>query len=315
MKAVRFDCYGDASVLEVRTVDRPDPAAGEVLVEVFAAGINPGEIAIREGRLKDIAPAHFPEGQGSDFAGRVVHVGDGVTDVAVGASVIGMSDGRNAQAEYVTIAADRVVPKPDDLQWDVAGTLYVAGATAESIMRTLAPQADETLIVSGAAGGVGLITAQLARKRGARVIGIAADEHADLLRGIGVEPVAYGHGLDDRLRALVADDSVNAFADCHGDGYVNLAVELGVAPGRTNTTIDFEGAKRVGAHASGMMDIKDPAAVIARLAGFAADGGLFLPIRASFPITLVREAYEALGKGHGFGKIVLRVRSTPSEAA
>ena len=310
MRAVRFDEYGDASVLEVRNVDVMEPGSGEVLVKVFSAGINPGEIAIREGRLKDTFPAHFPEGQGSDFAGRVARLGRNVEDVKVGDRVIGMSDGRNAQAEYVAIGADRVVSKPDDLQWDTAGALYVVGTTAESVLLTLKPVKDEVLIVSGAAGGVGFLVCQLARRTGARVIGIASDEHAGLLRGVDVEQAAYGDGLIERLRKMIGSDGVDAFADCHGSGYVDMAVTLGVRPERINTTIDFEGAKRIGANAHGMVDVKNPASVVERLARLLADGELFLPIRASFPLALVRDAYEELGKGHGFGKIVLRTRAS-----
>ena len=141
MRAVQFGEYGGPEVLTVVDLATPEPGPGEVVVRVVAAGVNPGEDAIRSGAMKEVYPAEFPEGQGSDLAGYVSAVGDGVTDVAVGDAVIGLSDGRNAQAEEVLLPADRVTPKPDALAWDVAATLYVAGTTAVAMMRTVEPRA------------------------------------------------------------------------------------------------------------------------------------------------------------------------------
>ena len=118
-------------------VPRPDPAAGEVLVEVVSAGINPGEIAIREGRFHQRWPASFPSGQGSDFAGRVVLLGDSVTSVAVGQEVIGYTDRRQAQADYVAVPADHLTAKPPEVDWDQAGGLCIAGATAYAAVRAV----------------------------------------------------------------------------------------------------------------------------------------------------------------------------------
>src|SRR3954469_6977549 len=162
MKAVRFEEYGDVGVLHVAEVPDPVPGVGEVVVKVVTAGVNPGESAIRSGAGKDRFPAHFPEGQGSDLAGVISAVGTGVEEVAVGQAVIGLSDGRNAQAEYALLPADRVVPKPDALEWAVAATLYVAGTTALVMIDTARPASGETVALSGAAGGVGVFATQLA---------------------------------------------------------------------------------------------------------------------------------------------------------
>ena len=129
-KAVRFDESGDIDVLEVRDVPRPVPSDGEVLVEVRAAGINPGEAMIRRGALHDRWPATFPSGQGSDLAGVVAELGNGVQGVAVGDEVIGFSQERSSQAEFVVLPAAQLTPKPAAVPWEVAGGLYVAGTTA-----------------------------------------------------------------------------------------------------------------------------------------------------------------------------------------
>ena len=127
-KAVQFDSYGGIDVLEVRDVPRPVPGAGEVLVEVRAAGINISEAVIRSGALHDLFPATFPSGQGSDFAGVVAELGSGVSGFTVGDEVIGFSMRRSSQAEYVTVPASQLTARPSKVPWEVAGSLFVAGS-------------------------------------------------------------------------------------------------------------------------------------------------------------------------------------------
>jgi NADPH:quinone reductase-like Zn-dependent oxidoreductase len=305
-RAVRFEHYGPVDVLQVVEVERPTPAAGEVLVEVVSAGINPGEIAIREGLLDAQWPATFPSGQGSDFAGRVVEVGSGVEGVAVGDEVIGFTDGRAAQAELVVAPAAQVTAKPPALDWDRAGALKVAGTTAYAAVRTVAPQAGETVVVSGAAGGVGALTVQLARRAGANVIGIAGEANAGWLRSVGVKPVTYGEGLAERLRAA-APDGVDSFIDTFGNGYLELALELGVEPSRVETIIDFAAAERLGTRAVGGAEASN-AAVLAELAELLASAELTMPIAATYSLDEVRQAYTDLAERHTRGKRVLRMR-------
>src|ERR1700722_15194896 len=131
-KAVQFDTYGGIDVLEVREVPRPIPGAGEVLVEVKAAGINPSEAVIRSGALHHMFPATFPSGQGSDFAGIVAELGPGVSGVAVGDEVIGFSMRRSSHAEYVSVPATQLTPRPPTVPWEVAGSLFVAGGGARA---------------------------------------------------------------------------------------------------------------------------------------------------------------------------------------
>lgn len=305
-RAVRFDRYGPVEVLHVVQVERPVPVAGEVLVEVVSAGINPGEIAIREGLLDDRWPATFPSGQGSDFAGRVVGVGAGVDGVSVGDEVIGFTDDRASQADLVVAPAAHVTIKPAAVDWDQAGALKVAGTTAYAAVRAVAPQVGETVAVSGAAGGVGALTVQLARRAGATVIGIAGAANVDWLRSMGVEPVTYGDGLVERLRAA-APHGIDAFIDTFGDGYVDLSLELGVKPDRVESIIDFAAAERVGAQAVGGSEAST-ATVLAELADLIAGGELTVPIAATYPLGDVRQAYTELAERHTRGKIVLRMR-------
>lgn len=305
-RAVQFDEYGEIDVLQVRDLPRPVPAAGEVLVEVRAAGINPGEAMIRRGALRDRFPATFPSGQGSDLAGVVAETGADVTGFQVGDEVLGFSDSRSSHAEYVTVPATQLAAKPPGLSWEVAGSLYVAGATAYAAVRAVRPQSGDTVAVAGAAGGVGTIAVQLAKRTGATVLGIAGSGNDEWLSAHGVTPVNYGDGLAARLRAASPSGRVDAFLDFFGGGYVKLAVEeLGVDPQRVDTIIDFPAIEQFGVQAAGNAEGSD-IAVIAELAGLAAAGELEVPIAGVFALDDVRAAYTELEKRHTRGKLVLR---------
>ena len=299
MKAVRFDRYGGIDVLQVDDVPMPEPARGEVLVKVKAASINPGEAKIRQGLYHANWPATFPSGEGSDLAGIVTKLGPGVQGFTAGDEVLGFTDRRASHAEYVIAEAQNVTAKPANVPWELAGSLAIAGSTAYASVRAVCLKAGDTVAVSGAAGGVGSITVQLARRAGAEVIGIASPANHGWLAAHEVKPVAYGDGLADGLRA----SRMNAFIDTHGGGYVKLAIELGVAPTRINTTIDFAAVKEYGVKAEGS-EWKN-AAVLAELAGMVASGELEVPIDATFPLDGVRAAFEQLEQGHTRGKIVL----------
>jgi NADPH:quinone reductase-like Zn-dependent oxidoreductase len=310
MRAVRFDRYGDIDEVYVVDVPRPGAEAGKVVIDVVAAAINPGEAAIRKGLLDAIFPATFPEGEGSDLAGVVAQVGAGVSNVAVGDHVIGWSDERSSHAEAVSVPASQLVPKPAEVSWEAAGSLYVAGVTAVGNVRSVRLDRGDVVAVSAAAGGVGSITVQLARRAGAAVIGIAGPDRATWLGSLGVVPVAYGDGLADRLRDA-APTGLDAFIDCFGGGYVDLAVELGVPGDRINTIIDRDAAQRLGTRQDGMSTVADPAAVISELATLIASGDLVVPIAGTFSLEDVRDAYRQLEERHTLGKIVLLMRRPP----
>jgi NADPH:quinone reductase-like Zn-dependent oxidoreductase len=220
--------------------------------------------------------------------------------------VIGLSDSRNAQAELVLLPADRVVPKPDELDWDVAATLYVAGTTALAALQAVPAAPGDTVVIAGAAGGVGIYLTQLAVGNGARVIAIASEAHHDWFRAHGAEPVAYGDGLEQRLREA-APDGIAAFYDLFGDGYTDLAIALGVAPDHVETIIDFGAAERLGVQAKGMVTLADPAEGVRQLAAIVSQGGFDVPIKGRFPLEEVGDAYRELAKRSGLGKVILQV--------
>jgi NADPH:quinone reductase-like Zn-dependent oxidoreductase len=302
-RAVRFDEYGGIDVLRVVDVDPPLPGAGELLVRVRAAGINPGESKIRQGLLHERWPSTFPSGQGSDLAGVVEQVGDGVDGFAVGDEVIGFTDNRASQAELVVVDAGNVTRRPPNVPWEVAGALFVAGSTAWAAVRAVAAGSGDTVVVSGAAGGVGSLTVQLAVHAGATVIGLAGEANHDWLREHGVIPVTYGDGVADRVRAA-APGGVDAFIDLAGGGYVELALQLGVKPERIDTVVDFGAVQTHGVKSEGSA-FGASADVLAELAGLIAEGTLEVPIAAVYPLDQVRDAYAELEKGHTRGKIVL----------
>jgi NADPH:quinone reductase-like Zn-dependent oxidoreductase len=303
-KAVRFDDYGGIDVLEVREVPRPKPGAGEVLVAVRAAGINIGEAKIREGTVRAIFPATFPSGEGSDLAGVVEEVGAGVNGVAVGDEVIGFTNNRASHAEYVLVEAANLTPKPAEVPWDVAGALFVAGATGFAAVRAVAPTAGEAVVIAGAGGGVGVFAVQLAVRTGARVIALASERHHAWLRERGAIPVAYGDDVGRRITAAAESTPVAAFIDLVGGGYVERALELGIAVDRINTIVDFPAIAKYGVKGEGGAAAAN-AATLAHLAEAIAAGDLVVPIQRSYPLDDVRAAFTELEAGHVAGKIVL----------
>jgi NADPH:quinone reductase-like Zn-dependent oxidoreductase len=305
-KAVRYDGFGGIDVLRVDEVGRPVPGDGQVLVRVKAAGINPSEAVIRAGAVRELFPSTFPSGQGSDLAGVIEEVGAGVGGFSPGDEVIGFSNKRASQAELVLVEAGDLTPKPENVPWEVAGSLYVVGVTAWGVVHAVEPKEGETVVISGAAGGVGSLAVQLARRTGATVIGLASESNHEWLKSHGVIPVAYGDGVADRIRAAAAPGGVDAFIDTHGNGYVELALALGVATERIDTIVDFAAAAKHGVKTDGGAEAGPGAKVLAELAALIADGHLDVPIASVYPLAQVREAYTELERRHTHGKIVLK---------
>ena len=305
-RAVRFDRYGGRDVLYIADIDMPVPRAGEVLVEIRAAGINPGEAAIRSGAMHEQFPATFPSGEGSDLAGVVVEVGSpsiGDSDFAVGDEVLGFSFQRSSHATHTAVPVDQLIHKPPQLSWEAAGSLYVVAATAYAAVHSVAPQPGETVAVSAAAGGVGSLVVQLLALRDVRVLGIASAGNAEWLRAHGVVPVEYGEGLAQRLRDA-APDGIDAFIDLFGPDYVQLAVDLGVPPQRVDTIISFQKAAEVGAKTEGSAEASTPA-VLSEIANLIVSGAIDFDVAATYPLDRVADAYEELEQRHTHGKIVL----------
>jgi NADPH:quinone reductase-like Zn-dependent oxidoreductase len=254
--------------------------------------------------MHEIWPATFPSGQGSDLAGVVEEVGPEIDAFALGDEVLGWTDQRASHAELVVVPADQLAAKPPGVPWEVAGALFVAGTTAYAAVRAVGAGSGDTVVVSGAAGGVGSLTVQLARLAGATVIGLAGESNHQWLLEHGAIPVAYGDGVVGRIRE-VTDDHVDALIDTYGGGYVALAIEeLGLAPERVDTIIDWAAAQQYGVKTEGTAAAAS-AEVLAQLIELVDSGQLEVPIARVYPLDEVRDAYRELERRHTRGKIVL----------
>ena len=303
-RAVRLDSFGGPEVLAIREVPTPPAGPGEIRVRVAAAGLNPMDWVI----TADAGTAarfglSLPAGFGTDYAGVVDQVGAGVTGFAAGDRVFGGALSR-AVADFVVIAAAGDVAAseahhtPDGVDDRTAATLAIAGRTAAAALAVVNPGPDDTVLIGGAAGGVGVFAVQLARLAGARVIGTGSATSADFLRGLGAEPVAYGDGLADRVRART-DGRVTAAIDLHGTETVDAARELGVPDGRICTI-----AARVDGVTAANGASAGPGA-LEEIAGLIAAGRLRVPIAASFPIEQIRTAAELQAGRRVHGKVVI----------
>lgn len=301
-RAARYDSPGGPEVLYLAEAPAVDPAPGKVAVRVAAAGLNPYDAKVRSGLIP--SSASFPRRIGGDLAGTVEAVGDGAlfwdgTPIRVGDEVLGRAPG--AIAERAIAAASSLTRRPTELPVELAGSLHTAGLTAVSVLTTVPVGEGDVVLVGGAAGAVGLIAAQLARRAGARVIGTASERGHSLLRSLGIEPVAYGDDLAARVAAVGA---VTAVFDCHGRDALDAGVALGVAPDRmvgiaaSDDTLAQLGARPV-EHAA------RTAANLAALADDLADGELVLPVAATYPLDAVVEAFRALDAPHPPGKVVV----------
>jgi NADPH:quinone reductase-like Zn-dependent oxidoreductase len=202
------------------------------------------------------------------------------------------------------VPADQVTRRPAEVPVDVAGALFVAGATAWAAVRAVGAGPGDTVLVSGAAGGVGTLAVQLAARSGARVVGLASPDHHGWLSAHGVVPVTYGDGVADRIREATGGGPVDAVVDTYGGGYVDLAIEMGVAPERIDTIADWDAAARHGTKTDGNM-AGARTEVLDELTALIAAGDLDVPIAARYPLADVRDAYRELEQRHTLGKIVL----------
>jgi len=295
MRAIRYDRHGGIENIAVVDVPDPETTSGHAVVRVRATGINPGSLAALQGA---------PFTPTRDLAGEVVAVGAGAAGVAVGDAVLGWSDDWSAHAELVAVPAEQLIPKPTELSWDMAGALHVTAMAGLAGVKAVSPGAGEIVVVSGASGGVGLVAAQLARRAGATVIGLAGPDNAGWLRDRGITPVAYGEGQEGRIRAAAGGARIAAFIDAVGGGYVDLALALGVHKGRINTAVDFRAAREHGVTTLGTREAGG-APALHDLAALAASGALDIPIAAAYPLDRVREAYRRVAARTTHGKIVL----------
>lgn len=301
-RAALYDRTGGPEVLYVADVPEAEPGPGEVLVRVRAAGLNPFDGKLRSDFIPSGAP--FPRRIGSDLAGTVQSVGAGAAygngePIRIGDEVLGR--GRGSIAEHAIAAATELTPRPAEVPVEVAGGLEVAGLTAVSCLVTVPVGSDDTVLVGGASGAVGLVAAQLAVAAGARVIGTAAERNHDLLCSIGVTPVRYGDGLAERVDA---EGRITAVIDCHGREALDAGVRLGVPVDRMVAIAAYAALEELG-----VRNVEREARTAENLAVLVdriARGILVLPVAASFPLDEVVEAFTLLEQGHHApGKVIV----------
>jgi NADPH:quinone reductase-like Zn-dependent oxidoreductase len=298
MHALQFTEYGGPEVLRWAEAPEPHPGPGQVRIAVRAASVNPFDWNVLAGALSGGQPLSGTGYLGLDGAGVVDEVGEGVTGVALGAEVFGL--GRHTHAEHAVLRA--WATKPPHVDWPVAGSVGVAGETAERVLRLLGVTEGTTLFVDGGAGGVGTFVVQLAVLQGAHVIASASEPNHDYLRELGADPVTYGPGVADRVRA-VAGGRVDAVADLAGKTPVPELVSLPSAPSQVVSIANFN-AGEAGARVSGGGPDSDPERALAELAGLLAEGRLRVPVR-TFPFAEAAEAYQISRGRHVRGKLVL----------
>jgi NADPH:quinone reductase len=305
--AIVATAFGGPEVLESVEVPVAPPGAGEVTVRIRAAAVNPIDHKLYSGAF-GTDPSRLPMRLGLEAAGVVTAVGEGA-DASVGDEVIVYGAGASGlYADEVTVPAAALVPKPDGLAWDVAAGALLAGVTAVHALEATGVAEGDTVLVHGAAGSVGLAAAQLALLRGARVIGTAAPSRHDALRGHGVEPVAYGEGLAERVRAL---GPVTAAVDTVGtDKAVDVSLELVADRDRIATVAAFGRAGEAGIKALGGGPGADPGTEVRARARFdlpplVADGSLTVRVARTFPLARAADAHRLVQGGHAGGKVVL----------
>jgi NADPH:quinone reductase-like Zn-dependent oxidoreductase len=301
-RTVQFSDYGGTDAL--RVIDAPELNAGpnQVRIAVRAAGINPIDSKILHGFMAEVMPLTLPAGLGSDVAGVVDEVGAGVTQFAVGDEVLGSSL-TPALSESALADPANLVIKPADVGWDVAGSLAGAGGTAWAVLNKLDIRANETLLIHAAAGGVGTFAVQLAVAHGARVIGTASERNFEYLRSISAEPVSYGDGLLERIRA-VAPEGVDAVLDASGRGEIPLSIELAGGPSRVLTLVAFDAADTgIQVFAGGTGDERGPA--LREIVSLIEQRALTVPIWRTYPLEETAAALDASSAGHLRGKIVV----------
>jgi NADPH:quinone reductase-like Zn-dependent oxidoreductase len=298
MRALQYTAYGGPEVLEWAQAPAPHPGPGQLRIAVRAASVNPIDWKAFSGAMSGGEPMAGTGYLGSDAAGVVEEVGQGVTGVAVGEEVFGR--GQHTQAESALL--DAWAAKPPAIDWAVAAAAGVAGETAERGLRLLEVKAGDTLFVDGGAGGVGAVAVQMAIARGARVIASASQANHDYLRELGATPVRYGQGVAERVRAA-AGGRVDAVFDVAGKTPVQELISLAPAPSQVLSIANFA-AGQAGARVTGGGADSRPMEALALVAELLAQNKLVLKVQ-TFPFDRAAEAYRISQSGHLRGKLVL----------
>ena len=300
MKAIQYSRFGGPEVLELVELPDPLPGSGEIRVAVRAVGVNPIDWKLRSG----MTDGGLPQGSGREIAGVVDALGEGVEDAAPGDRVFGfVADGAGA-AELALLADYARIPP--SLDFAGAAALPVAVETATRTLNLLEVGEDTILLVNGAAGAVGSSAVQLARLRGAHVIGTASPPNHEYLRSLGAEPTTYGEGLVHRVREI-ASGGVDAALDAAGGGALPALVQLAAGPERVVTIADYAGAQETGARFSGGISTKRAVHALRDVGPLIESGRFALAVAQTFALEEIGAAQALSQTGHVRGKLVLLV--------
>jgi NADPH:quinone reductase-like Zn-dependent oxidoreductase len=300
MRAIQYESYGGPEVLQLVEVAEPRAAANQIRVAVKAVGVNPVDWKFRQGMMG----GELPRRTGIEVAGIVDEVGEGVDDVTAGDEVFGSVVGGDGAADYALL--ENYAPMPKTLDFAGAAALPVAVETATRTLDLLDVGAGQTVLVNGAAGAVGIATVQLARERGAKVIGTASAANHDYLRSFGAEATTYGDGLLERVREL-APNGVDHAIDDAGGGALPALVELAGGAEHVVTIADYQGSQETGVLMTGGPGSKRAWYALAEVAALIDAGRFSLPVVQTFPLEQIAEAHRLSEGGHVRGKLVLLV--------
>jgi NADPH2:quinone reductase len=310
MKAIVYHQYGDESVLALEDVPEPKVSADRALVRIHAAGVNPVDYHVRNGVMDPMLDVQFPVVPGWDMAGTVERIGYTAEGFGKGDEVLGYATmdflHHGTYAEYIAAPLRTLVHKPAELSWEEAAALPLAGLTAYQAVLKVGVEAGQTVLVHGAAGGVGSLGIQILSILGAKVIGTASAENLDYVEGLGADAIRYGDGLDDAVRER-APRGVDVIVDYYGNGMLAASQHL-LADGRSAqhmvTVADGRAAIKMGAHVIG---VRSDTTQLAQLVDWAAQSRLIVPVTRVLPLEAAADAHRLAATGHARGKTVLRI--------
>ncbi|MFI1959932.1 NADP-dependent oxidoreductase [Streptomyces althioticus] len=299
MRAARYHEYGDTTVLTVEEAPDPAPGPGEIRIRVAAASVNPVDWKVRAGAVREYLPVNLPAIPGRDAVGRVDRIGAGVEGVSLGDRVFGLGGVTGATAELAVLSA--WAPAPAEWSDAEAAGAGLAAVTALSGLKALGPLSGRTLLVEGAAGGVGGAAVELAVASGATVIGTAGTHNHAFLTEVGAVPTTYGEGLADRL-AVVAPQGIDLVLDTAASGSLGELVKIAGAPSRVVTVADHQGAGRLGVRVA---DAVNDSTWLAEASALGAQGRYTPRVERTYPLEEIAKAHAHSEGGHVRGKIVV----------